>query len=127
MGWALLLAAEVQKEGKFTDLKVSTAVWAWVAFLVTFAILNKVAWPGRWSTRSPAVDGPSKGQRTTDERLARRRLRLRQGPLRHRDRGAGRGSGLRRPARRPVGDLRARPAAAGVLPDAAGPPGRQAA
>ena len=46
MGWALLLAAEVQKEGKFTDLKVSTAVWAWVAFLVTFAILSKVAWPG---------------------------------------------------------------------------------
>jgi F-type H+-transporting ATPase subunit b len=46
MGWALLLAEEVQKEGKFTDLKPATAIWAWIAFLVTFAILSKVAWPG---------------------------------------------------------------------------------
>src|SRR3989442_8347297 len=47
MHWALVLAAESsEKKGKFTDLKPATAIWAWVAFLTTFAILSKVAWPG---------------------------------------------------------------------------------
>jgi F-type H+-transporting ATPase subunit b len=48
MGWALVLAAEASEKGggSFTDLKISTAIWAWVSFLVTFAILSKVAWPG---------------------------------------------------------------------------------
>jgi F-type H+-transporting ATPase subunit b len=48
MGWALVLAAEAEKSGggSFTDLKISTAIWAWVAFLTTFFILSKVAWPG---------------------------------------------------------------------------------
>src|SRR5437879_13575979 len=47
MHWALVLAAESwDKGGSFTDLKLSTAIWAWVAFLTTFAILSKVAWPG---------------------------------------------------------------------------------
>ena len=47
MHWALVLAAESSdKGGSFTDLKLSTAIWAWVAFLTTFAILSKVAWPG---------------------------------------------------------------------------------
>ena len=41
-----LLAAEAEEKGSFTDLKLTTAVWAWIAFLVTFAILSKVAWPG---------------------------------------------------------------------------------
>ena len=44
--WALVAAEEVEKKGKFTDLKPATAIWAWVAFLTTFAILSKVAWPG---------------------------------------------------------------------------------
>src|SRR5438552_17774602 len=48
MGWALVLAAEASEKGggSFTDLKLSTAIWAWVAFLTTFFILSKVAWPG---------------------------------------------------------------------------------
>ena len=50
MHWVLLLATEAGGEagggGSFTDLKLTTAVWAWIAFLVTFAILSKVAWPG---------------------------------------------------------------------------------
>jgi F-type H+-transporting ATPase subunit b len=48
MGWALVLAAEASEKGggSFTDLKISTAIWAWVAFLTTFFILSKVAWPG---------------------------------------------------------------------------------
>jgi F-type H+-transporting ATPase subunit b len=41
---AFVLAAE--EGGSFTDLKLSTAVWAWIAFLTTFFILSKVAWPG---------------------------------------------------------------------------------
>jgi F-type H+-transporting ATPase subunit b len=47
--WLLLLATEAGGEGKeptFTDLKPITAVWVWVAFIVTFLILSKVAWPG---------------------------------------------------------------------------------
>jgi F-type H+-transporting ATPase subunit b len=48
MHWIFLVATEATKEekGSFTDLKPATAIWAWVAFLVTFAILSKVAWPG---------------------------------------------------------------------------------
>ncbi|HEY4409438.1 MAG TPA: F0F1 ATP synthase subunit B [Acidimicrobiia bacterium] len=47
LGWALVLAEEASdKGGSFTDLKLSTAVWAWIAFLTTFFILSKVAWPG---------------------------------------------------------------------------------
>jgi F-type H+-transporting ATPase subunit b len=48
MHFALLVAAEASTEtqGKFTDLKLSTAIWAWIAFLTTLAILSKVAWPG---------------------------------------------------------------------------------
>jgi F-type H+-transporting ATPase subunit b len=47
MGWAILAAEASEKGGgSFTDLKPATAVWAWVAFLTTFFILSKVAWPG---------------------------------------------------------------------------------
>jgi F-type H+-transporting ATPase subunit b len=49
MQWAFVLAAEAGEntsKGSFTDLKISTAIWAWVAFLTTLAILSKVAWPG---------------------------------------------------------------------------------
>jgi F-type H+-transporting ATPase subunit b len=46
MGWTLLLAAEAaEKEPSFTDLNFTTALWAWIAFGVTFLILKKVAWP----------------------------------------------------------------------------------
>ena len=46
--WGLLLAtaAEGGKEPSFTDLNFVTAAWVWVAFIVTFLILRKVAWPG---------------------------------------------------------------------------------
>jgi F-type H+-transporting ATPase subunit b len=47
MNWVLLAteAAESAEGGSFTDVNIATAVWAWVAFLVTFLILRKVAWP----------------------------------------------------------------------------------
>jgi len=44
-GW-VLLAAEGSSGGNFTDLNPTTAIWAWIAFLTTLFILNKVAWPG---------------------------------------------------------------------------------
>ena len=46
--WGLLLAtaAEGGKDPSFTDLNFVTAAWVWVAFIVTFLILRKVAWPG---------------------------------------------------------------------------------
>jgi F-type H+-transporting ATPase subunit b len=46
MLWAILAAEAEKGGGSFTDLKPATAVWAWVAFLTTFFILSKVAWPG---------------------------------------------------------------------------------
>ena len=48
MGWVLVLAAEASEGGggSFTDLKLTTAIWAWIAFLTTFFILSKIAWPG---------------------------------------------------------------------------------
>jgi F-type H+-transporting ATPase subunit b len=45
MSWAILAAETTGKEPTFTDLNFATAAWAWVAFLVTFVILSKVAWP----------------------------------------------------------------------------------
>jgi F-type H+-transporting ATPase subunit b len=46
MSW-LLLATEAAAEegGSFTDLNLATAIWTWVAFLATFLILKRVAWP----------------------------------------------------------------------------------
>jgi F-type H+-transporting ATPase subunit b len=41
----ILLATEAAEGGSFTDLNLATAIWAWVAFGVTFLILKKVAWP----------------------------------------------------------------------------------
>jgi F-type H+-transporting ATPase subunit b len=48
MHWALLIATEAEggKQPSFTDLNFVTAAWVWVAFIVTFLILRKVAWPG---------------------------------------------------------------------------------
>jgi F-type H+-transporting ATPase subunit b len=48
LGWVLVLATEAGEKGggSFTDLKPVTAIWAWIAFLTTFFILSKVAWPG---------------------------------------------------------------------------------
>jgi F-type H+-transporting ATPase subunit b len=48
MHWGLLLAtaAEGGEQPSFTDLNFVTAAWVWVAFIVTFLILRKVAWPG---------------------------------------------------------------------------------
>ncbi len=45
----LLLATEAggkEEAPGFTDLNPTTAAWVWVAFIVTFLILSKVAWPG---------------------------------------------------------------------------------
>ncbi len=45
MSWTLLAAEASGEGGSFTDLNFATALWAWVAFGVTFLILKKVAWP----------------------------------------------------------------------------------
>lgn len=42
MGW-FLLATEA--DGGITDLDFATAVWTWVAFLITFFLLKRIAWP----------------------------------------------------------------------------------
>lgn len=73
MGWALLLAEEVQKEGKFTDLKPATAIWAWIAFLVTFAILSKVAWPGLAAKMEARELRIAEGLKAAEEAEARAR------------------------------------------------------
>jgi F-type H+-transporting ATPase subunit b len=46
MNWLLLATEAGEKEPSFTDLNFTTAAWVWVAFIVTFLILRKVAWPG---------------------------------------------------------------------------------
>lgn len=38
-------AEEAAEGGSFTDLNLATGLWTWAAFLVTFFILRKVAWP----------------------------------------------------------------------------------
>jgi len=69
MGLALLAA----EGGSFTDLKVSTAIWAWVAFLTTFFILSKVAWPGLAAKMEARELRIAEGLRKAEEAEARAR------------------------------------------------------
>jgi F-type H+-transporting ATPase subunit b len=73
MHWVFLVAAEAAKEdkGSFTDLKPATAIWAWVAFLVTFAILSKVAWPGLAAKMEARENRIAEGLKAAEEAEAR--------------------------------------------------------
>jgi F-type H+-transporting ATPase subunit b len=75
LAWALLLAAEPPETGggSFTDLKISTAIWAWVAFLTTFFILSKVAWPGLAAKMEARELRIAEGLRAAEEAEARAR------------------------------------------------------
>jgi F-type H+-transporting ATPase subunit b len=72
MGWVLLAAAE-GGGGSFTDLKISTAIWAWIAFLTTFFILSKVAWPGLAAKMEARELRIAEGLRKAEEAEARAR------------------------------------------------------
>jgi F-type H+-transporting ATPase subunit b len=74
MGWALLAAEATEKGGgSFTDLKPATAIWAWVAFLTTFFILSKVAWPGLAAKMEARELRIAEGLRKAEEAEARAR------------------------------------------------------
>ena len=45
MDWVLLGHRGRRGARQFTDLNFATGLWAWIAFLATFLILRKVAWP----------------------------------------------------------------------------------
>ncbi len=70
MSWTLLAA---EKGGSFTDLNFATAVWAWLAFLATFLILRKVAWPALVSTMEQRERRIAEGLRKAEEAEARAR------------------------------------------------------
>lgn len=72
--WLLLLATEAGGEDPtFTDLKPVTAVWVWVAFIVTFLILSKVAWPGLAKKLEEREIRIAEGLRKAEEAEARAR------------------------------------------------------
>jgi F-type H+-transporting ATPase subunit b len=72
--WLLLLATEAGgEEPTFTDLKPVTAVWVWVAFIVTFLILSKVAWPGLAKKLEERELRIAEGLRKAEEAEARAR------------------------------------------------------
>jgi F-type H+-transporting ATPase subunit b len=72
--WLLLLATEAGgEEPTFTDLKPVTAVWVWVAFIVTFLILSKVAWPGLAKKLEEREIRIAEGLRKAEEAEARAR------------------------------------------------------
>jgi F-type H+-transporting ATPase subunit b len=72
--WLLLLATEAGgEEPTFTDLKPVTAVWVWVAFIVTFVILSKVAWPGLARKLEEREIRIAEGLRKAEEAEARAR------------------------------------------------------
>jgi F-type H+-transporting ATPase subunit b len=75
MYWAILAAetTETGGGGSFTDLKIATAIWAWVAFLVTFAILSKVAWPGLAAKMEARELRIAEGLKAAEEAEARAR------------------------------------------------------
>ena len=72
MQWVFLLAAEAEgKGGSFTDLKPATAIWAWIAFLTTFAILSKVAWPGLAAKMEARENRIAEGLKAAEEAESR--------------------------------------------------------
>ena len=74
MSWVLLAAEEAGKGGgSFTDLNFATAVWAWLAFLATFLILRKVAWPALVSTMEQREIRIAEGLKKAEEAEARAR------------------------------------------------------
>ena len=72
MSFVLLAAAE-GGGGSFTDLKVTTAIWAWVAFLTPFFILSKVAWPGLAAKMEARELRIAEGLKAAEEAEARAR------------------------------------------------------
>lgn len=72
MSWTLL-AAEATEKGSFTDLNFATALWAWVAFGVTFLILKKVAWPALVATMEAREVRIAEGLKKAEEAEARAR------------------------------------------------------
>lgn len=72
MSWTLL-ATEAGEGGSFTDLNFATAVWTWVAFLVTFLILKKVAWPSLAAKMEEREIRIAEGLKKAEEAEARAR------------------------------------------------------
>jgi F-type H+-transporting ATPase subunit b len=74
MSFLLLAAEEAGKGGgSFTDLNFATAAWAWLAFLATFLILRKVAWPALLSTMEAREVRIAEGLKKAEEAEARAR------------------------------------------------------
>lgn len=73
MSWTLLAAEATEKGGSFTDLNLATALWAWVAFGVTFLILKKVAWPALVATMEAREVRIAEGLKKAEEAEARAR------------------------------------------------------
>ena len=73
MRWMLLATEASEEGGGFTDLNFATAVWTWVAFLVTFLILKKVAWPALVATMEAREVRIAEGLKKAEEAEARAR------------------------------------------------------
>lgn len=73
MGWTLLATEAAEKEPSFTDLNFATALWVWVAFLATFLILRKVAWPALQNTMEARELRIAEGLKKAEEAEARAR------------------------------------------------------
>jgi F-type H+-transporting ATPase subunit b len=73
MDWTLLAVEAAEKEPSFTDLNFATALWVWVAFLTTFLILRKVAWPALQNTMEARELRIAEGLKKAEEAEARAR------------------------------------------------------
>jgi F-type H+-transporting ATPase subunit b len=73
MDWILLATEAGEKEPSFTDLNFATALWVWAAFLTTFLILRKVAWPALVSTMEAREVRIAEGLKKAEEAEARAR------------------------------------------------------
>jgi F-type H+-transporting ATPase subunit b len=75
MDWILLAteAGEHAEEPSFTDIDFATAAWVWVAFIATFLILRKVAWPALQNTMEARELRIAEGLKKAEEAEARAR------------------------------------------------------
>jgi F-type H+-transporting ATPase subunit b len=71
--WVLLATEAHEEQGEFTDINFATALWVWVAFIATFLILRKVAWPIFQRKMEERENTIAEGLRMAEEAEARAR------------------------------------------------------
>ncbi|MEW6472574.1 MAG: F0F1 ATP synthase subunit B [Actinomycetota bacterium] len=78
MRWFVLAAESGESGGTFTDINFATALWTWVAFVVAYLVLSRLAWPRLAASLEERELRIAEGLRKADEAEARARQLMEQ-------------------------------------------------